>query len=97
LTKYNSATKRKINKWIDDTVDAREELDDDFKRRLKVSMKNWASDQMLFGDVSMLEIGIGMGSHSKSPIIKAMQDKINDMQDEREELVYQRGLKLMQL
>lgn len=97
LSRYNQATKRKINKWIDNVVDSRDELNDDFKRRLKVNMKSWVSDQMMFGDVNASEIYIGMGSHSKSPIIRAMQDMINDMTDERDELVYQKGLELMDL
>lgn len=97
ITKYQNATKRKINQWIDETVDARTELDDDFKNRLKINMYNWVSDQMIFGDLSVAEVWVGVGQHSESPVVSAMQDMINDMTDERDEAVYQKGVKLMNL
>ena len=92
---YKSALQNKLFKWVDEVVDAREELSDDFKNRLRINMKKWLIDQQDFGDVGLVEVIAGMGSHSKSPIIRAMQDMINDMVEERDELVYKKGIDLM--
>lgn len=91
---YLDAQREKCLRWIDETVNERIELDDDFKQRLRVNMYKWLDDQMDFGDVSVFEVFMGMGSMSKSPIIRAIQDKISDMQEERDEQVHHKMLKL---
>lgn len=93
---YNTALKDRLFKWIDDVVDDREELNDDFKNRLRINMKKWILEQQDFGDVNIIETLVGMGSHSKSPIIRAMQNMINDMQQERDQATYKKGIALME-
>lgn len=91
---YNEARKQKCFEWIDDTVDSRDELNDDFKNRLKINMHKWLDEQMDFGDISVFETYIGMGTMSKSPIIRAIQDEISDMQFEKDQIVYKKMLSL---
>jgi hypothetical protein len=52
---------------------------------------------MDYGDISGAELLIGLGSQSKSPIIKAIQDTINDMQNELDDATYHEGIRLMDL
>jgi len=38
---YKNARKQKIFDWIDSVVDERDELNEDFKNRLRINMKKW--------------------------------------------------------
>lgn len=91
---YDEARRQKCLEWIDETVDSREELDDDFKNRLKINMHKWLDEQMDFGDVSVFEKYAGMASMSKSPILRAFQDEISKMQQEKDEAVHKKALEL---
>ena len=84
---------RDIIQYVDENV----ALEDDMKTRLKINMLKWLRDQNDFGDVSIYEQWIGLGSHSKSPIIRMMQDMINDMLYERDAPVEKRGKELVSL
>lgn len=84
---------RDIIQYVDENV----ALEDDMKTRLKINMLKWLRDQNDFGDVSIYEQWIGLGSHSKSPIIRMMQDMINDMLYERDTPVEKRGKELVSL
>lgn len=84
---------RDIIQYVDENV----ALEDDLKNRLKINMLKWLRDQNDFGDVSIYEQWIGLGSHSKSPIIRMMQDMINDMLYERDTPVEKRGKELVSL
>lgn len=84
---------RDIMKYIDENV----ALEDDLKTRLKINTLKWLRDQNDYGDVSIYEQWIGLGSHSKSPIIRIMQDIVNDMLYERDTPVLERGQKLNDL
>jgi len=59
---------RDIIQYVDENV----ALEEDMKTRLKINMLKWLRDQNDFGDVSIYEQWIGLGSHSKSPIIRMM-------------------------
>lgn len=91
---YNESRRKKCLEWIDETVDSRDELDDDFKNRLKINMYKWLDEQMDFGDVSVFEKYAGMASMSKSPILRAFQDEISKMQQEKDEAVHKKALEL---
>jgi len=91
---YAEARKQKCLEWIDESVDSRDELNDDFKNRMKINMHKWLDEQMDFGDVSIFETYVGMGTMSKSPIIKALQDELSDMQFEKDQIVYKKALSL---
>lgn len=84
---------RDIIKYIDENV----VLEDDLKTRLKINTLKWLRDQNDYGDVSIYEQWIGLGSHSKSPIIRIMQDIINDMLYERDAPVLKKGQELNDL
>lgn len=84
---------RDIIQYVDENV----ALEEDMKTRLKINMLKWLRDQNDFGDVSIYEQWIGLGSHSKSPIIRMMQDMINDMLYERDTPVEKRGKELVSL
>lgn len=91
---YDEARRIKVLEWIDSTVDERTELDEDFKKRLKINMRKWLDNQMDFGDVGVFEKWAGMASMSKSPIIRAIQDEISRIQSERDDIVHKKGLEL---
>lgn len=80
--KYKQALLVKCKDLIDHIVSDRTELDADRRERLRVNMYKWLNDQMDFGDVSAAEVYIGVGSRSKSPIIRALHDFLADMEDE---------------
>lgn len=80
--KYKQALLVKSKDLIDHIVSDRTELDADHRERLRVNMYKWLNDQMDFGDVSAAELYIGVGSRSKSPIIRALHDFLADMEDE---------------
>ena len=92
-TALDQACIRDIIQYIDKNVD----LEDDLKTRLKINMLKWLRDQNDFGDVSIYEQWIGLGSHSKSPIIRMMQDIINDLMYERDTPVEKKGKELVTL
>lgn len=91
---YAEARKQKCLEWINESVDSRDELNDDFKNRMKINMHKWLDEQMDFGDVSIFETYIGMGTMSKSPIIKALQDELSNMQFEKDQIVYKKAMSL---
>lgn len=91
---YDEARRTKVIEWVDQTVDERTELDDEFKQRLKINMHKWLDSQMDFGDVGVFERWAGMASMSKSPIIRAVQDEISRIQSERDEIVHKKALQL---
>lgn len=79
---FNAALDKACIRDIIDYIDKNVPLEEDMKTRLKINMLKWLRDQNDFGEVSIYEQWIGVGSHSKSPIIRMMQDIINDLQYE---------------
>ena len=94
---FNAALDKACIRDIINYIDENVALDDDMKTRLKINTLKWLRDQNDFGDVSIYEQWIGLGSHSKSPIIRMMQDLINDMMYERDAPVEKRGKELVKL
>lgn len=94
---YNDGLRKKVLDIIDDIVDSRTELDPDLKQRLRVNMYKWLNDQMDYGDVKAAEVWIGLGTRSKSPILRAVHDMLADMQDERDQQTYKKAIDLMDL
>ena len=88
---FNVALDKACIRDIIQYVDKNVPLDDELKTRLKINMLKWLKDQNDFGDVSIYEQWIGLGSHSKSPVIRMMQDIINDLLYERDNPVTDRG------
>ena len=94
---WNNALQKKCLDTIDQMVQDRVDLDQDRKTRLRINMYKWLNDQMDYGDVKYAETLIGMGSRSKSPIIRAMQDIIDQMEDEKGDKTYKVATELMDL
>ena len=74
---WEDALEKKVLREIDRIVEDRVDLDSDRKERLRINMHKWLRDQMDYGDVKAAEIVVGMGSRSKSPLIRAVQDIID--------------------
>lgn len=91
---YNYALDYKITGWLDDSVDQRSELNDDFKSRLKINLHKWIKEQQDFGDISVLEKWVGMGSMSKSPVIRIIQDTIANISYKTDQEVDQKAHRL---
>lgn len=68
-----------------------------YRQRLIYSVNNWIEDQNIFGDVGALELWIGLASNSKSPLIRIMQDVIDNIHIETNNEVVEKGLKLRDL
>lgn len=94
---WNDALRDKCKDTIDNMISERVDLDQDRKTRLRINMYKWLNDQMDYGDVKYAETLIGMGSRSKSPIIRAMQDIIDQMEDEKGDKTYKIATELMEL
>lgn len=94
---YNDGLENKVKVLIDDIVNTRVDLDQDMKERLRINMYKWLRDQMDYGDVKAAEVWVGLGSRSKSPILRAVHDMLADMQDERDKQVYDKAVHLMDL
>lgn len=94
---WQDALEKKVLETIDKIVDERVDLDQDHKNRLRINMHKWLRDQMDYGDVKAAEIVVGMGSRSKSPLIRAVQDIIDQMEDEKGDKTYKRAMELMDL
>ena len=94
---WEDALEKKVLDTIDQIVEERVDLDSDRKTRLRINMHKWLRDQMDYGDVKSAEIVVGMGSRSKSPLIRAVQDIIYQMEDEKGDKTYQKAMELMDL
>jgi hypothetical protein len=42
-------------------------------------MNTWLKDQNVFGDIGVTETWFGLASNSKSPIVRLLQNVIDDM------------------
>lgn len=91
---YQDALEKKVKNTIDQIVDDRVELDADRRERLRINMHKWLRDQMDYGDVKIAEVVLGMGTKSKSPIIRAVQDIIDTMEIEKSDETYKIGKEL---
>ena len=94
---WEDALEKKVLREIDRIVEDRVDLDSDRKERLRINMHKWLRDQMDYGDVKAAEIVVGMGSRSKSPLIRAVQDIIDQMEDEKGDKTYKKAMELMEL
>lgn len=94
---FNNALDKACVRDIINYIDVNVNLEEDLKTRLKINMLKWLKDQNDFGDVSIYEQWIGLGSHSKSPVIRMMQDIINDLLYERDTPVEKRGKEIKTL
>lgn len=82
---------------IQEEVQQRTDLSLMQQQRLVYSMNTWLEDQNIFGDCAWYETLLGMPSNSKSPIIRFLQDVIDDMHDKIHEDVTKKGDELVKL
>ena len=91
---YNEGNRTRIYDYVDSYIDLEENLDDELKTRIKINIHNWLNQQSSFGDIGSWETVIGIGQHSKSPLIRLMQNIINDMKNRVDNPVYQKKFEL---
>lgn len=88
---YNTAIFNKVVQLCDKYVDDNVQLNDELKNSLKYTIRTWLRDQSNFGDLGIHEILIGLASHSKSPILRILQDIIDNIEHEKHHRVIQKG------
>ena len=91
---YNEGNRTRIYDYVDSYIDLEENLDDELKTRIKINIHNWLNQQSSFGDIGSWETVIGIGQHSKSPLIRLMQNIINDMKNRVDDPVYNKKFEL---
>lgn len=76
---YKHALQERVEDVIDQVIDEQDAtaLTPDMKARMKITAKKWLRNQNDFGDVGSFEKWIGLGSRSKSSIIRIVQEIIN--------------------
>jgi hypothetical protein len=77
---YQNAIETHLRGFIRDYIYKNATSLDDFKKeRIIYSMNTWLEDQNVFGDLNWHEVWLGLASNSKSPLIRMMQDVIDNM------------------
>jgi hypothetical protein len=64
---------------------------------MKYSIRTWIEDQNVFGDISSVEVWVGLTQHSKSPLIRLLGDIIENIENDKYRSVNDRGQKLDKL
>lgn len=64
---------------------------------MKYSIRTWIEDQNVFGDISGVEVWVGLTQHSKSPLIRLLCDVIENIENDKYRSVNDRGQKLDKL
>lgn len=88
---YNNAIFNKVVQLCDKYVDDNVQLNDELKNSLKYSIRTWLRDQSNFGDLGIHEILVGLASHSKSPVLRILQDIIDNIEHEKHHRVISKG------
>ena len=95
---YISAITQHIRSFTEQYINENtKDLSPVYRQRLIYSVNNWIEDQNIFGDVGVLESWIGLASNSKSPLIRIMQDVIDNIHIDTNSEVVEKGLKLRDL
>lgn len=95
---YKYAIEDHLRNFISDYINKHTDALDDIKReRLIYSIYRWLQDQDTFGDIGWHEVWLGLASNSNSPLIRLMQDLIDNMQYEIHDAIEENGTKLQQL
>ena len=76
---YSHALQERVEDLIDQVIDEQDatSLTLDMKKRLKITTKKWLKNQNDFGDVKAYERWIGLGTRSKSSLVRIVQEIIN--------------------
>lgn len=94
---YLHTIQDRLEQYIRSTVQEQEGLDDLHKERLIYSMNTWLKDQNVFGDIGVTETWFGLASNSKSPIVRLLQNVIDDMHNRIDIEVQKKGDELVGL
>lgn len=97
--KYQIALENKVMDMVRESLDEipEERLDSERKARLIVRTKKWLRNQYDFGDVTVFERVIGIGSRSKSSLIRLIQEVINQIENDIRIETSKKGFKLNDL
>lgn len=94
---YEEAALKHLRYFINNYINEEgENLSQDQKERLKYSIWTWLEDQNTFGDIGVTETWLGLASNSKSPLIRMLQDVIDNMSNEKYDATKQVGDSLRQ-
>lgn len=76
---HSKALQERVSDVIDQIIDEQDatQLTPDMKARLKITAKKWLRNQNDFGDVHGCEKWIGLGTRSKSSLVRIVQEIIN--------------------
>lgn len=94
---YLHTIQDRVEQYIRSTVQEQEGLDDLHKERLMYSMNTWLKDQNVFGDIGVTETWFGLASNSKSPLVRLLQNVIDDMHNRIDIEVQKKGDELVGL
>lgn len=97
--KYQIALEDKVMDMVRESINEipEERLDSERKQRLIVRTTKWLRNQYDFGDVTVFERVIGIGSRSKSSLVRLIQEVINQLENEVRIQTGDRGAKLNNL
>lgn len=91
-TIYNHAAQTRLKSFIHTYL--RENtgtLDEELRNRMEYSIYTWLEDQCVFGDVGSYEVWLGMASNSSSPLIRMLQNIIDENYNEQNNTVNEKG------
>lgn len=96
---YIDSLRTKVEQYINEAIDELDsaEIDGDKRERLRVNTIKWLKDQFDYGDVKAFERYVGIGSRSKSILIRLVQEIIDKDQNEVHTAAMQVGLELNKL
>lgn len=97
INTYDNAIIEHITSYVNNYIDENTDLDDLHKERMKYSIRTWIEDQNVFGDISGVEVWVGLTQHSKSPLIRLLGDVIENIENDKYRSVNDRGQKLDKL
>ena len=76
---YSKALQERVSDLINQAIDEQDatSLTPDMKQRMKITAQKWLKNQNDFGDVGVWETWIGIGTRSKSSVVRIIQEIIN--------------------
>ena len=76
---YSKALQERVSDLINQAIDEQDatSLTPDMKQRMKITAQKWLKNQNDFGDVGVWETWIGIGTRSKSSVVRIVQEIIN--------------------
>lgn len=77
---YSRALQERVSDLINQIIDEQDavSLTPDMKQRMKITAQKWLKNQNDFGDVGVWEKWIGIGTRSKSSVVRIVQELINN-------------------